>query len=102
IRSQELSELEKIRSEKGRVRWLAVRSALSSLFPDENFECLKDEHGKPYLLGYDGHVSLSHSNDYAVAMSNPSHPVGVDIEIIQPKIRRIVNKFLNECEIERV
>ena len=101
IRAAEREELEGLKSVKGRVRWLAVRRALSSLFPD-HVECLKDEHGKPYIKDYSGFISLSHSNEYAVAMTHPQHPVGVDIEIIQPKIRRIVSKFLNDREIEAV
>jgi len=102
ISSRELKELHGIRSEKGRVRWLAVRKALNSLFPEDISECLKDEHGKPFVSNYDGYISLSHSNEYAIAMLHPENPVGVDIEIIQPKIRRIVNKFLKESEIEIV
>lgn len=101
ISAAELEELEGLKSEKGRIRWLAVRRALSSLFPGY-VECFKDEHGKPYIKDYPGFISLSHSNEYAVAMTHPRHPVGVDIEIIQPKIRRIVSKFLNEREIEAV
>lgn len=101
ISDAERLELEGLKSEKGRIRWLAVRRALSSLFPND-VECFKDEHGKPHIKDYTGFISLSHSNEYAVAMTHPQHPVGVDIEIIQPKIRRIVSKFLNEHEIEAV
>ena len=102
ISLREERELETIRAEKGRVRWLAVRKALNSLFPEDISESRKDEHGKPFVCNYDGYISLSHSNDFAVAMIHPQHPVGVDIEIIQPKIRRIVKKFLTDKEIDFV
>jgi len=102
ISPRELEEVHGIRSEKGRVRWLAVRKALNSLFPEDISECFKDEHGKPFVNNFNGYISLSHSNDYAIAMVHPDHPVGVDIEIIQPKIRRIVHKFLKDSEIEIV
>lgn len=102
ISSRELNELHAIRSEKGRIRWLAVRKALNSLFPEDVSESFKDEHGKPFVCNFSGYISLSHSNDYAIAMAHPNHPVGVDIEIIQPKIRRIVHKFLKDSEIEIV
>ncbi len=102
ISNREQNELFAIRSEKGRVRWLAVRQALNALFPEGVAECFKDEHGKPYIDKYEGYISLSHSNDFAIAMVHPKHAVGVDIEIIQPKIRRIARKFLKDFEIERV
>lgn len=100
--SREHAELQGIRSVKGRIRWLAVRKALNSLFPEDISECLKDEHGKPFVNNFNGYISLSHSNEYAIAMVHPTHPVGVDIEIIQPKIRRIMHKFLKDSEIEIV
>lgn len=102
ISKREQNELLAIRSERGRVRWLAVRKALNALFPDGVAECLKDEHGKPYIDNYEGYISLSHSNDFAIAMVHAKNAVGVDIEIIQPKIRRIAQKFLKDFEIERV
>ena len=95
----ERDELYKIRSPYGRIRWLAVRRALNSLFPQDITECLKDEHGKPYVKGFDGYISLSHSNEYAIAISHPTNPVGVDIEIIQPKIKRIKQKFMTDKEL---
>jgi len=100
ISCREEEELHAIRSEKGRIRWLAVRKALNSLFPEDISECEKDEHGKPFISNYSGYISLSHSNDYAIAMAHPQNPVGVDIEIIQPKIKRIARKFLKDKEIE--
>src|SRR5690606_3016590 len=67
ISLREENELHSIRSEKGRIRWLAVRKALNSLFPEDISECFKDSHGKPYVRNFQGYISLSHSNDYAIA-----------------------------------
>lgn len=100
LSSREFDELQCIRSEEGRVRSLASRKALNSLFKEDVSECMKDEHGKPFVLGYEGYVSLSHSFDFAIAMTHPEFPVGVDIEIVQPKIRRIQGKFLRDSEIK--
>jgi len=100
LSSREFDELQCIRSEEGRVRSLAGRKALNSLFKEDVSECMKDEHGKPFVLGYEGYVSLSHSFDFAIAMTHPEFPVGVDIEIVQPKIRRIQGKFLRDSEID--
>lgn len=99
LSDREFDELQAIRSEQGRVRSLAGRKALNCLFEEDVSECMKDEHGKPFVLGYEGYVSLSHSFDFAIAMAHPEFPVGVDIEIVQPKIRRIQGKFLRPSEI---
>ena len=95
----EREELSKIRSPYGILRWLAVRRALNSLFSQDITECLKDEHGKPFVKGFDGYISLSHSNEYAAAISHPNNAVGVDIEIVQPKIKRIKQKFMTDKEL---
>lgn len=92
-------ELSNIRAPYGRIRWLAVRRALNSLFSQDITECLKDEHGKPFVKDFDGYISLSHSNEYAIAIMHPEHPVGVDIEIVQPKIKRIKRKFMTDKEL---
>lgn len=92
-------ELSNIRAPYGRIRWLAVRRALNSLFSQDITECFKDEHGKPFVKGFDGYISLSHSNEYAIAIMHPQHPVGIDIEIVQPKIKRIKRKFMTDKEL---
>ncbi len=64
---------------------------------DERAHCLKDEYGKPQLIGGDQYISFSHSHGIAaVIMSNAN--VGIDIQKIVAKIDRISHKFINDEE----
>ncbi len=82
-----------------RVEMLTARYLLHEMTGGiKRIPCLKDEHGKPFLKGFDGHISLSHSKDWIAAMTG-DRPVGVDIQLITPKIERIKSKFMREEEI---
>src|SRR5690606_35147540 len=63
-------------------------------------DCQVDEHGKPYLLNFPHHISLSHSYDYAAVMVSEDRLVGIDIEIIKDKIERVAKKFLSPEELD--
>lgn len=63
----------------------------------ERIPCVRDEKGKPYMVGEDKHISISHSGPYiAVAMAEAG--VGVDIQVMHEKIHRIAPKFVNQAE----
>lgn len=55
--------------------------------------------GKPSLKGYDFYISLSNSHDKATAIIHRKSEVGIDIELIKPKIALIAQKFLKPSEI---
>jgi len=77
-------------------QWLAGRAALDAL--DVDVEALrKDDYGKPWIQGSNGHVSLSHCKSYAAAIKS-QNPVGIDIEEITPRIERIAPRFVHESE----
>lgn len=59
---------------------------------------LKMPDKRPYLCEQNGHVSISHSHEYAAAIIDKSKPVGIDIERIDTKILAIRKKFLFEEE----
>lgn len=60
----------------------------------------KHEKGKPYLLGNDAHISISHSFPIAAAMIHLHKPCGIDME--QPRDKHIIvqDKYLHESEIQ--
>jgi phosphopantetheinyl transferase len=62
-------------------------------------DCQMDEHGKPYLVNSDTHISLSHSYDYAAVIVSKTKKVGIDIELIKHKIKLIRHKFLSDIEL---
>lgn len=56
------------------------------------------EHNKPYLVGDNRHISISHSHDKLAVLLNAERSTGVDIELVRDKVLRIKDKFLNAQE----
>jgi len=82
-----------------KLEWLAGRWLLHFMSGrDIRGACLKDEFGKPYLEGSKKKISLSHSRFMVAVMAGPKE-VGIDIQIIVPKITRLAHKFLSEIEL---
>ena len=55
--------------------------------------------GKPYLNMQDAHISISHSKDYVCVAIHPEHEVGIDIECIGTKMKRVKERFLHPTEL---
>jgi phosphopantetheinyl transferase len=78
---------------------LAGRYLLKHLFPDfPNELILIADTRKPFLLNDPYHFSISHCGDFAAAIVSSSNRVGVDVELVSPKIQQVSRKFLNESE----
>lgn len=85
---------------KRKMHWLASRVLLRKLLNTDQFiELNFDEHKKPILGNFGFNISISHSGDYAAVMLSNSRPVGIDIELISPKIDRVKHKFLSAEEM---
>lgn len=83
------------------LEWLASRSCVK--YTVEQLEHTyhgigKDHHNNPYLIEIQGFVSLSHTNEYAVAVVSLEEEVGIDIERISDKLSRVAHKFLSPPE----
>lgn len=63
--------------------------------------CLKDEYGKPFLDNSEYFISMSHTADYVAVIGCPK-VVGIDIQIIVPKIERIASKFISDREMHNL
>ena len=87
-----------IANEERRTQHLAVRLLFKLMMPEADLSKLvMADNGKPYLLGLPFHFSFSHCKGYA-ACAVDNQPVGIDIEIIHPRIIKVAHKFLNEQE----
>ena len=83
-----------------RLQHLAGRYILKELFNDFPLELIKiADTRKPFLPDEAYHFSISHCGDYAAVIASTANRVGIDIEIPQQKIERIMYKFLNEDEL---
>lgn len=81
-----------------RVEWLASRYLATLLTGQNPFRYRKDEQGKPWLLDEAGHVSFSHTPNYAAVLV-ADYPAGVDIQALDEKTLRIRNKFMRPEEL---
>ena len=88
-----------IQNEERKVQHLAVRLLFKLMMPDADLsKMLMADNGKPYLQGQSFHFSFSHCKGYAAVAVSDTDPIGIDIEIIHPRILKVANKFLNEAE----
>jgi 4'-phosphopantetheinyl transferase len=80
------------------LEWLASRGCVKYCVEALNHTycgIAKDEHNNPYLIDNQGFVSLSHTNEYAVAVVSFEEEVGIDIERVSNKLSRVAHKFLS-------
>src|SRR5687767_5712048 len=80
-----------------RLQHLACRYLLQYLFPDFPIKLIQiADTRKPYLEDEAYHFSISHCGDYAAVVASKNKRVGVDIELLSDKIKRIQHKFVSE------
>ncbi len=95
-----LARLEKMKSESHQKGFLAVRMLLQYIGYSD-FDLYYDEFGKPHLkteekgIKEELHISISHSFDFSSICISKSKPVGIDIEIVKPKILKIAPRFMD-------
>ena len=87
-----------IANEERRTQHLAVRLLFKLMMPEADLsQLVMADNGKPYLIGLPFHFSFSHCKGYA-ACAVDNQPIGIDIEIIHPRIAKVAHKFLNDQE----
>jgi phosphopantetheinyl transferase len=79
-----------------RLQHLAGRYLLPTLFDDFPLEeIMVADTRKPYLPGEKYHFSVSHCGNFAAAIASRDKRVGLDIELVSPRIEKIAHKFLS-------
>ncbi|KEQ29337.1 4'-phosphopantetheinyl transferase family protein [Pedobacter antarcticus] len=100
LKQHELDFIASLNKGKRLLHWLSTRLLLRTLLNTSAYiDVRMDDHGKPFLSDSSFHISLSHSYDYAAVMIGRTRSVGVDIEMIKPKIQSIKQKFLSLTEL---
>ncbi|WP_113663529.1 4'-phosphopantetheinyl transferase family protein [Pedobacter nanyangensis] len=102
LKQHELDIIDSFKSDKRALQWLSTRLLLRTMLDTREYiDCQMDDQGKPYLVNYDYHISLSHSYDYAAVMisRDPAKKVGLDMEMIKHKIKLVRHKFLSDVEL---
>lgn len=82
-----------------RLQHLAGRFLLPALFDDFPLEeVLIADTRKPFLQDELYHFSISHCGNFAAALVSRIHRVGVDIELVTPRMKYISAKFISDHE----
>ena len=80
---------------------IGARYLLQKLIGDSAPNIIENSiHGKPHIKGSDLEISISHTKEYIALILSKDKKVGIDIEILDPRIKRIENKFLRDDERE--
>ena len=86
-------------SDRKKLEWLSSRHLLHLLSGrHDRGLCYKDQYGKPHLADSDYEISMSHSRTMVSVIAGPKL-VGVDIQILVPKITRLKHKFVHPDEV---
>ena len=89
------------RTDTRRRHWLSYRALLKNLLHPEDIPVEYNENGKPYLAGSHLHISVTHTADYSgVIISGKA--VGIDMEMVRPRIERVADKFLSPEEMQMI
>lgn len=98
LNKEELDFFHSLQKGKRNLHWLSSRVLIRQLLNTKDFIRLEsDQYGKPHLINLNYDLSISHSFEYAAVILS-RHKVGIDIELIKPKVKWIVHKFINEDE----
>ena len=99
--SEQITIQKEINHPHKRLQHLAGRFILMALddkFPVDLIRIAETK--RPFLENDLYHFSVSHSGDYAAAIISKTNRVGVDVELPNPKIGIIKNKFITEKEVQ--
>lgn len=100
LNNKELRLIETLKHSRRYLHWLSSRVLLRQLLHTRKFiELESDENRKPVLINFPHRVSISHSREMAAVALSEHHDVGVDVERIDVKVRRIRHKFLSAQEL---
>ncbi len=100
LKQHELDIITALNGSKRLLHWLSTRLLLRTMLNTADYiDCQMDEHGKPFLVNSDTHISLSHSYDYAAVIVSGDKKVGIDIELIKHRIKTVKHKFLSDLEL---
>jgi 4'-phosphopantetheinyl transferase EntD len=90
---------EQYKNESQHREYLASRLALKSI--DTNFRVNESTEKKaPSLVNNDTKISISHCKKMCAVISNSIKPVGIDIEVVTPRILSISERFMNVDELQ--
>lgn len=92
-------ELAQFRSAGRRLEYLAVRVLLQELMGGDPPLVAHLPSGKPCLADGSRHITVSHTAGYVAVGLHPVAEVGIDIERIGERVRKVRSRFVRDDEI---
>ncbi|MFN3850742.1 MAG: 4'-phosphopantetheinyl transferase family protein [Spirosomataceae bacterium] len=99
------AELASIAHPQKQVEFFCSRLCISYLAKQIGFRYLgikKDEYGKPFLVGSDWQMSLTHTTKFVAVVMHPTKSLGIDLEKPNPKLLKIGNRLFSDNEMDFV
>ena len=91
-------ELDQMKSPSRKMEYLAVRVLLKALTGTEH-RILHRQSGKPYLADSSCFFTVSHTKGYVAIGLHPQKEVGIDIEQVAERVRKVTSRFVREDEL---
>ncbi|HAM98162.1 MAG TPA: hypothetical protein DCQ26_06090 [Marinilabiliales bacterium] len=99
LRAEEKLDFVKINNIQRKSEWLATRILLTEML-EKRKTINYSEHGKPQLKDSSLMLSISHSKNFVAIIISNQHQVGIDIEHVSERVRKVIHKFLRDAEIQ--
>ncbi|WP_029903519.1 4'-phosphopantetheinyl transferase superfamily protein [Prevotella sp. 10(H)] len=97
IHKEWVSNIYSIKSESRILEILSARLLIKELTGEEK-EILYNNTGKPYFADNSSYISISHTKRFVAVAINKEKPIGLDIEQISDKIRRVQSRIIGPKE----
>jgi len=102
--SQDMTEFEHFSHPTRQKTWLASRLlAFKTAHQFREFpkNLVKNQYNQPYFVNSSLNISISHTATKAVVFLHKTQKIGIDIETIHPKLRKIAHRVLSFSELEQ-
>lgn len=91
-------ELSQLKSEARQLEYLAVRVLLRAVCGEEK-HISHYSSGKPFLTDGSFHITISHTRGYVAVGLHATYEVGVDIEYISNRVRKVAGRYMYPDEL---
>lgn len=92
-----IKDIYSYKSETRVLEVLATRILIKKLLGEEK-RIVYNNNGKPSFTDDSYYISISHTQEYIAVALNKERPIGVDIELISEKIKRVQSRIISDKE----
>jgi phosphopantetheinyl transferase len=98
LSGEDRERLQGFRASDRKKQWLAYRQLLSYMMDMPDLSLRYDNHGKPFIVDSNLHLSVTHSGYYAAVITCNKGPAGIDIEKVSQRVLKVEDRFLSDAE----